>query len=223
MNVLMLCPSRGRPSNIAELIKCWQDTTVSARLMVLTDSDDPALPAYESLPWAENIVHLTGPPSRIGPLLNLVAPPLARDADVIGFLGDDHRPRTLGWDTILAAHLDRPGVAYGDDLLQREKLPTACLISSVIIRTLGYMVPPGMIHLYLDDFWKMVGTETGNLVYDPGVIMEHMHPVAGKGVMDEGYLRNNSSQLYADDFAAYQNFLQTRWPADAAKLKGITC
>jgi hypothetical protein len=193
-----------------------------ASLLVINDSDDPELPGYEQLGWGPGIQQIVGPPMRVGPLLNAAAPRYAAACDVIGFLGDDHRPRTQDWDEMLAAHLSgQPGVAYGDDLFQREKLPTACMISSVLVRTLGYMVPSGMTHLYLDDFWKLLGKEAGNLVYDPDVVLEHMHPSAGKSAMDAGYQANNAAALYAADWIIYQDFLEHRWPADAARLHEV--
>jgi hypothetical protein len=44
-------------------------------------------------------------------------------------LGDDHRPRTKGWDRRLIDAIESlggaPGIAYGDDKLQGAALPTA--------------------------------------------------------------------------------------------------
>ena len=140
--------------------------------------------------------------------------------EAVGFLGDDHRPRTPGWDTRLLAALDgRPGVAYGDDLHQGGRLPTAVVISSAIIRTLGYMVPPGQDHLYLDDFWRQLGLDLGRLEYVPDVIVEHCHPNAGKAPWDDGYERVNSPAQNTADSAAYARFMSSAWPEDLARLR----
>ncbi len=115
--------------------------------------------------------------------------------------------------------LATPGVAYGNDLFQSSKLPTAVVISSQIIRTLGYFVPPGMTHLYLDDYWRQLGTDIGSFHYLPDVIIEHMHPAAHKGPWDEGSLRVNSGDMWAADGQAYTQFIRNRWPADLAELR----
>lgn len=212
----MICPSRGRPAAAGELARAWHEVTARARLLIVADEDDPLLPAYTGL---GALVRVSGAGPGLGPVLNAAALQVADGADAVGFLGDDHRPRTPGWDELLMAALAVPGVAYGDDLFQRERLPTAVVISAEIIRGLGYMAPPGLTHMYLDNFWKQLGTDLGHLRYLPEVVIEHLHPVAGKARWDEGYARVNSPGMYASDGAAYQRFLAERWPGDLARLR----
>jgi hypothetical protein len=105
MSLIMLCPSRGRPGNITELRAAWDQVTDHAELLVAVDDDDPALPGYQD-------ARVLSSPRRLGPILNTLAAEAAAGYDAVGFLGDDHRPRTPGWDTRLLAALDgRPGVA----------------------------------------------------------------------------------------------------------------
>jgi hypothetical protein len=219
----MLVPTRGRPQAARELVNAMGETASSGALRTrfLIDRDDPELPGYEALfPLSSRVVQFgVGPPQRIGPWLNSVAPPEAERHDFIGFMGDDHRPRTAGWDAALMQALaPRPGVAYGDDGHQGERLPTACVISSVLIRHLGYMCPPGLEHLYLDDFWKLLGTDVGSLHYLPEVRIEHLHPVAGKAPMDAGYQRTLSPELMQQDGDRFREFARDRWPGDFLHL-----
>jgi hypothetical protein len=126
------------------------------------------------------------------------------------FLGDDHRPRTAGWDGILIQAMQRrPSMAYSNDLLQGERLPTMITMTSDIVAALNGMVPPKMKHLYLDNFWKKLGQDLGALTYLDHVIVEHMHPVAGKAEWDEGYKEVNATEIYAFDALAYQNYIQS--------------
>jgi hypothetical protein len=122
------------------------------------------------------------------------------------FMGDDHRPRTLGWDQTLlyAATTDGagPGIAYGNDLLQGANLPTQVCIDARIVELLGNMAPPQLTHLYVDNYWKALGEGAGCLRYCHNVVIEHMHPVAGKAAMDAGYERVNSGEMYARDESA---------------------
>ena len=114
--------------------------------------------------------------------LNYAAPMYVEEYEAIGFMGDDHRPRTTGWDS---AYLDvlrglGPGYVYGNDLLVGERIPTHVAISSSIIKSLGFFGPPGFTHLCVDLTWKDMGEALGRLFYLENVIVEHMHPAAGK-------------------------------------------
>jgi hypothetical protein len=210
----MLCPSRGRPGNIKQLRETWGDVTVDAELLVAVDDDDPELPGY----LEAGDVRVLSEPRGLGRIINVLAVEYAPKYEFIGFLGDDHRPRTPKWDVILTAALGGwPGVSYGDDLFQSAKVPTACVMTSNLILGLGYMVPPNVEHLYQDCFWKVLGQAT-HLAYCPGVIMEHMHPSAGKGAWDLGYEKANCIEAYSRDEIAYSQFLNNQWPADLPRL-----
>jgi hypothetical protein len=135
-------------------------------------------------------------------------------------MGDDHLPRSPGWDEQLVDALGgRPGVAYGNDLVKGETIPTAAVISADIVMALGYLVPPRLEHLYFDDFWKALGQAVGNLAYLPGVTIEHLHPIAGTADWDDGYRRANDPGQFARDKAAYDEFLNEQWPGDLARLR----
>ena len=66
-----------------------------------------------------------------------------------------------------------------------------------------------MKHLYLDNFWKKLGEDLGSLTYLEDVIIEHMHPVAGKAEWDEGYVAVNAQEVYSADALAYRNYIQS--------------
>lgn len=222
----MLVPSRGRPQKVAELLEsCMNITTTDTQVAVLVDDDDPALPEYQSLQYgqfAELVVVpklLIPAPRKLGQILNRYGPMYARRHPYVGFMGDDHRPRTKGWDAQLIQALDKPGVAYGNDLLQGPNLPTACVVSSELILALGYMSPEPCEHLFLDNFWKQLGMTAGNLVYLKDVVVEHVHPAAGKTGWDEGYQRSMSRELMDADAGRYQEFLRTTWPQSRMRLE----
>ena len=153
------------------------------------------------------------------PRLNKEALDYMQDFKYIGFLGDDHVFRTR-WETKMTKVIGEWGIAYGDDLLAHEDLPTACLMSSNIIRLLGRMTLPDQIHLFLDNYWKALGEGMGRLIYLPDVIIEHMHRVNGKSPSDAQYDEVNSGTVLAHDQAVF-----TLWhdggqrEADIAKLK----
>jgi hypothetical protein len=192
----------------------WGDVTQDADLLITCDDDDPAAGQY-----GPGVRVMSGP-RRLGPILNALAVAAAPRYEAVGTLGDDHRPRTPGWDRrLMTALAGRPGVAYGDDLFQGPLLPTAVVISSAVILALGYMVPPGVMHLYMDNFWLRLGHDLGVLEYCPDVIIEHVHPSAGKAEWDDGYARVNSAENAAADYTAWDDFLHGQWPGDLARLR----
>jgi hypothetical protein len=124
----------------------------------------------------------------------------------IAFMGDDHLPRTEHWPSMLLAELGqaRTGIVYGRDGIQNERLPTWWAMTPDIVRTLGRMVPADVEHLYCDNAIKDLGQAADCLRYLPDVLIEHMHPVAGKAPMDAGYARVNAHGQYERDRRAYE-------------------
>lgn len=216
--LVVVVPSRGRPERCAEALTAAKVlATGHTQLYAAVDTDDPALPDYYRVLRGTATVHIVPGSGAAGMVaaLNHAATTLVAQAGVGGvmFMGDDHMCRTQGWDEALTAALGgRPGVAYGNDLLQRENLATAAVVDARIIRALGYMVPPVLAHLYADDFWMLLGRDLNNLAYLPDVIIEHMHPAAGKAERDAGYDRVNAPGVWERDRAAWDNFAYATWP-----------
>jgi hypothetical protein len=212
----VVVPTRGRPQNAARLARAFEETTASGALPVfVADKDDPELPGYRALLEAGTIPrlmiydHTEGGKGLCFPL-NYAARRYADVYENVGFMGDDHLPRTHGWDTEIINSLDslRPRIVYGNDLLQGANLPTAVFMQSRMIQALGVMAPQVMRHLYLDNFWKELGERTGSLVYREDVVIEHLHPVAGKAPMDERYAAVNApaaDRFDRDAWLAYRD------------------
>lgn len=234
--MLVIVPSRGRPHNIRELITQWEVTEANAVLLVVVDDDDPDLAGYRRI-WEvdlqdglpnEQYQLIVRPRLRLAGTLNSVAiervsRPGTLPMDIIGFMGDDHRPRTPHWDAAVEdtfADMGH-GIVYGNDLLQGPNLPTAVFMTAGMIKTLGYMVPPGLVHMYLDNAWREWGMRLDRIFYLPHVIIEHMHPVAGKAVWDDRYIEVNAGSQYASDAAAFENYTSSRLSYDIERLRSM--
>lgn len=220
----MICPTRGRPANAVDLWEAWQDTsTGAAELCFAVDVDDPKLPAYNSAFQNMTLTEIyLGPRRGMVGTLNHVAAMWASGYRYLGFLGDDHRPRTHGWDARFVEVLESngPRIVYGDDLLQGQTMPTAVAMTSDIVATLGYMAPSTMQHLCVDVVWKDWGQQLGRLTYLSDVILEHLHPANGKAQMDAGYEAVNSSEQVERDSKAYLHYRDCGGlEADVAKLR----
>lgn len=228
--IACIVPSRGRPGNIVELVEAWRDTvTIDVfgetfmQLYVYVDDDDPTLAEYQAIEMPRWAVLRVGPRLRLGGTLNEAIKILGNITASVGFMGDDHRPRTVGWDRLIAEALDarKLGVVYGNDLVQGRNLPTAVFLDSRIVRTLGWMVYPGMIHLFFDNLWKRLGEELGTLTYLNDVVIEHCHPIAGKADWDDGYQEVNSTETWTHDEQLYNEWVGQHMAADIALLKAV--
>jgi hypothetical protein len=216
MKILTIVPSRGRPEAVNELIEEFNATTAISNLVIAVDDDDSS-----EYIVPDKVILEVNPRMKMNGTLNFIANKYCEDYDYLVFMGDDHRPRTQDWDLLLAESIKdiKHGIAYGNDLLQGENLPTAVMQDARITRTLGYFSPPKQKHLFLDNFWKDLGTELGTLVYLPEVIIEHLHPFAGKAQLDAGYIEVNDKQVYIYDQMMYQEYQILRWQDDLAKLR----
>lgn len=206
--LLVIVPTRGRPQNAARLARAFEETeSLNAELVFVADHDDPELPAYHMA--CPRLLIYRGETGRgMVASLNWAAWLYADIYDYLGFMGDDHLPRTRGWDAHVVGALDalEPRVVYGNDLLQGEALPTAVFLPSRMVRALGYMAPPALRHLYADNFWLELGQALQGLRYLPDVVIEHVHPAAGKMPMDERYALVNSSEADMLDRQAWRLF-----------------
>lgn len=211
---LLIVPTRNRPESALELLNEFKKTAVMSDIVFGVDDDDTSVYSAEVLEHAER-----NPRLRMGGTLNLLAVKYADQYDYLSFMGDDHRPRTASWDLRLANMIDQgPGLAYGNDLLQGENLPTAVMMSAEIVEAIGYMVPPVLVHMYMDNFWKDLGSALGALSYRHDVVIEHMHYLAGKSQIDEGYKEVNHVSVYQKDAEAYGKYVTESLLADVAKI-----
>lgn len=209
-DLIVMVPSRNRPRAVRELAQTFLETCEGdTELVILVDDDDVDLGEYLQDSREIGTYHMiVGPRRRIGPTLNWFAPELAERAFALGFMGDDHRPRTKGWDVTYVEALRElgTGVVYGDDLIMGEQIPTQVALTSDIVLATGYFVPVGMIHLWLDNVWKSLGEALGAIRYLPQVIVEHMHPIAGKGEWDDSYRENNADAVFDADRLRYEEW-----------------
>jgi hypothetical protein len=223
-DLLVIVPSRGRPGNIAELHDAWTETaTGPSALLVAADDDDPTLDGYREVCGERDIALTVGPRKRMVPTLNEVALFYAPAHFAVGFFGDDHRPRTRGFDEryLKALREMESGFVYGNDLLAGERLPTQFALTSDIVMTLGGMVPAQVKHMFCDNQIFDLGHAIGRIKYLPDVIVEHLHPLAGKAENDAGYLEVNHPDAFEADRLIYAEWYEHGMPGDVAKLKAL--
>ena len=203
--VLIIVPSRSRPEVSLEFYEEFKKNSVMSDLMFGLDDDDVEYPRIPGVLYEVN------PRKGMNGTLNELAVKYADKYDYVGFLGDDHRPRTYGWDELLVnaiKDIDN-GITYGRDMTQDGQASPICtfvILDTKIVRKLGYMAPPALKHLYLDNFWRDLGSSMGTLRYNHDVIVEHMHPAFHKGDWDEQYRQVNAPDVYSHDQSVYNQY-----------------
>jgi len=226
-DMLIIVPSRTRPQNVARLIEAWSHTGAFAvaELRIDIDADDPRYAGYLELELPRGVRTSTG--HRWRPLVWKLNRATRQECDryaALGFMGDDHLPRTDGW---AQRYLDElrdlgTGIVYGDDGYQHENTPTQWAMTANICRALGRrMVPAPVDHLYCDDAVRDLGRAAGCLRYLPDVTIEHLHPSAGKAERDPQYERVNSRAQYAADRPAYQRWAAETLPDQTALVRAL--
>jgi len=232
VELTIIVPTRSRPEAVPRVMQAWHDTNAyaeGAELLFVIDIDDPQREKYADVfaraapgGWRMGSIPTWKP---LVPKLNTFAVGRARYSDTfaLGFAGDDHLPRTRGW---VRTYLDAlyelgTGIVYGDDGYQHENLPTQWAMTSDIVRELGAMVPAPVEHLYCDNAVRDLGVEAGCLRYLPEVLIEHMHPVAGKASTDEQYERVNSRRQYRGDRQAFREWRSADLPRQAQRIHNL--
>lgn len=221
--LLMLIPTRHRPQAARAAMRSalYRSGRLSTDVMVLVDGDED--PAYRG--WNETrsgdakIIHFGVHRGLVGTLNFYVKASELEGYSHVGFMGDDHRVLTDGWDAELCDSAGEWGVAYGNDLNQGSRLPTSVVMSANIVKALGYFAPPTLEHLYCDNFWLEIGQGVDALTYRGDVRIEHLHPTVAKSKWDEQYRRVNALAQFTRDGEAWAAYRETELGAAIDRIK----
>lgn len=211
-DLAVIIPSKGRPGDVERMAVAFAETGADEVAVVWAiEADDPAADEYD-LAVAEWFAYGTVERLAAGNMvraINLASAAVLADLDpyAIAVLNDDHVPRTAGWHTILVDALrtfhPTVGMVYPDDGHQGEKLATVWAVSAEWVRLLNRMVPARVEHLYADNAMLDLAQTAGCATYVPRVLIEHMHPAAGKTADTPQYRETNSREAYRRDRATF--------------------
>lgn len=236
-DLAIIVPTRGRPENIERVVSAWDFTNAwdRADLVIAIDADDPKLPGYHQVAAQfEDRAAEVGVPSPLVVIeherwlpmvhkLDATARMLADQYYALGFAGDDHMARTIGW---AQRYLDalrelRTGLVYGDDGYQGAKLCTEWAMTSDAVLALGRMVPAPVEHMYSDVSVLELFAAAGAVRHLPEVRIEHMHPIVGKAENDEQYQRVNHRDQFRKDKALYERWQREDRAGQVETLKTL--
>lgn len=214
---LVIIATRDRPHNAVRAFEQLRKVSVESDFLMIINEDQVDL--YPAIPGVE----LTVVPSELGCLgkANHILEGYWDDYKTITGLDDDCMITTDGWDSILAAPIKSRGygLAYGDDLIQGRNLPTKVMISTNILKAMGFWAPPTFFHLYADNFWKALGQALDALDYFHDVKTEHWHHLNGKAPIDELYKSAYTPDAIGRDRSAFDNYMRDDFDRDIEKIK----
>jgi hypothetical protein len=219
--MLVLVPSRERPWNVERLSRTAAETMSGiADLLFIFDEDDPRLleniAAMGEYGWRYEVQ----PRLITVPKVNLAAS-RHMDERIIMFLGDDHVPHTVGWDTSVVKAIDDlggTGFAYPWGL-GRTDTPEICAISTDIIKALGWFGLPSIKHFYVDNVWADIGNGAGCITFLQDVVLEHMHWTFSKGPRD--HINELAMSFTTHDEIEYRRWRELLMKHDIAVVKGL--
>ena len=215
-DLLIITPSRGRPVSAARLLsKVHKLRRAETHVHVAVDDDDPALEDYQKVfaeLAAEGDALTHGGRKNLTGWTNEIALKHASDYRCVASFGDDHVPRTPGFDRALvrACIEDGPAIAYPWDGA-REDVPEAPVAASPIVEALGWFLNPALAHWYVDDTLGALGRGAGCLHFLRAVAVDHIRGPA------DATARDNSLALAADK-AAYHEWRQQAMYSDIATI-----
>jgi len=212
--ILTMCPTRGRPSTLRDMLDSWAETrSPGTDMAVYLNTDDPKFAEYAHVVQGRYINVLMGSRLYLAQAYNH----LCREFpgyDYYAPVNDDHFFITTAWDAELVGIVEREGNGWGmaaaeDNLTEwaAYQHPSGCVLSGNIVRALGHMIWPKFQHIGIDDYFQHLLQALNMLWHTKDVVIEHRHWINGKRMLDANYkwVYGQEQQIYGR--AAVQEYL----------------
>ena len=167
MSLIVLCPSYHRPISAGAVLESFTKTKTlpHTRLVFLCYEKDP-----DSIKYEGDVVLCPekGMADRVNGALGLL------DGYAhVGWIADDNRFETPGWDEQVVKALGSHPIVFGNDVVSPGAKPSHVFMDSRIPRELGWLILTGLHSTFADDVWANLGVGakdvTGTLV-DPQIL-----------------------------------------------------
>ena len=167
--------------------------------------------------WGDASCAVLDPRAYLAEKLNKTASAVADSYRVLAWFGDDCVFETPGWDRLMLAALEDMGGSgwvYADDK-RRSDVPEHWMVSSDVVRALGWFANPVLGHYLIDNSVAVLGKRAGLIRYCPEAVVGHLHySVAGSGARRDRLYSQTEKKFGAADVAAFN-----AWQADIAPLE----
>jgi len=221
-DLAILVPSRGRPESVARLVQACEKTCgTDYQLVFAFDDDDLSIQASKRA--AGHSYVMTGPRKGLAEWTNVLWRELRHEFSYFASIGDDHIPKTPGWDTHLAGALDAHGggFAYCWNGHHQEipNFPEMCVISAPVLDALGWMAEPALAHYCIDVVWMDLGLAADCLYYLGDVEIYHDHWMFPDAAAPRDGTYWDAMERGHSDVRAHEVWRSERMAADVARVK----
>ena len=222
--LLVLCPSHQRPEQARRLYESLERTRIlkDTRLVFLVWEGDTTAHKYESN-WMRSALRPEEPMTE-----RSNAGFVSEDdgCDAVGWVADDNRFATVGWDEIVLHAIRTIPIVFGNDVASPGSKPSHVFMDARIPRALGWFRHPGLISTFHDDVDMHLGTGTGTerplgqngesgLLPYRGVGIRYLPEV----VIPHLYTERDNSANFQHDAAAYAAWRRNEAEDDIARAK----
>lgn len=194
-------PSYGRPELIRAIAKA--PGGVPPDLIIICTSGDPKLQDYRATSPFPICVH-PNPDARLCDLLNWVVGQFP-DKPFYGFLSDDHCPLTPGWWTKLEKAAKDKFIAVATGIRDTSPLGGVPCFGGLLIKSMGYISPPGFRHNWVDNAWQQIASDFNLLREVDDVKIKHNHWITKDAKQDATYHRGSDDM--SEDAKTFQEWI----------------
>lgn len=227
MQALILLPTLNRPHLLKIFLKSYTDTKATTPGLALVDHNDPSKEDYLKIEYPPGWTLVLTEGVSMADKVNEVWDRFI-NLDAVCIVNDDHECQTEGWDQrCLAAITGTNVIGTNDAWVAPRRLCGATWWSTKVLRTVGYLFPKGISHLYIDSVWEFLcaKAQCANILMD--VTIKHNHVFKDPGskkdethnsIYQPGWEDANKEGTPAWHF---QRWLQKDAERDAQKLLDI--
>ena len=216
-----MVPTRGRRARCERLLESFTATAgPDTDLLFITDADDQE--TYAGMDWGRASSAVLEPRDYLTGKLNKTAMAMADTYDVLAWLADDCVPETPGWDKLMLAtlkdELGGSGWVYPDDK-RRSDVPEHWMVSSDVVKTLGWFAPPHVQHFYCDNIVGELGKRAGLIRWCPEAVIRHEHYSVARDVEHDEVYQSAEEMFGASDLAAFQEWRSSQAANEVSLLR----
>jgi hypothetical protein len=219
--ILVMIPTKGRRQQAERLLESYEKTVgKAADLVFILDPDDEE--TYEGMDWGTALAGVMSPRGSVTEKLNRTALNFADDYDALMYVRDDCVFATENWDELLTETLEAFGgtAMIQPDDRKRDDIPEIILISSDIVKELGWFANPAMGHFYIDNTWAELGKRAELLHRCPGVVIPYLHYTLGPDVAMRDDIDAETENAWGNsDLMAFRQWQSEVLPNQVSQLR----
>lgn len=206
MSLLCIIPTRSRPEQCERLIKSFDAMTDNADLLFVVDPDDDS---YDGMDWKGHAVVTLDPRGTMVQKLNHAAEMFLDDYDQMVWYADDNEFMTPHWDTLMLDELrdmGGSGWVYSFDG-RRADIPETWLVSTDIVRELGWFANPILNQYYVADCTGSLGRRTSLMRFARNVLVLHHHYEVDPETKHDATYKDAEQMFGRADLVSYQSWV----------------